>query len=70
MTKKLFEVLDEVRSLEDIMTRYIEKGEINNELVANWVFNALKLVEELGKIVEQIEDRLDLLEEETEQKEF
>lgn len=68
--KKLFEILDEVRSLEDTMTRYIEKGEMNNELVANWTFDTLKLVEELGKIVEQIEDRLDLLEEETEQKEF
>ncbi|MEN4018159.1 MAG: hypothetical protein PQ968_06880, partial [Methanobacterium sp.] len=68
--KKLFEILDEVGSLEDIMTRYIEKGEIDNELVANWTFDTLKLVEGLGKIVEQIEDRLDLLEEETEQKEF
>lgn len=68
--KKLFEILDEVRSLEDTMTRYIEKGEVDSELVANWAFDTLKLVEGLGKIVEQIEDRLDLLEEETEQKEF
>ncbi|MGZ7048779.1 MAG: hypothetical protein ACXVHS_01690 [Methanobacterium sp.] len=68
--KKLFEILDEVRSLEDTMTRCLEKGEMDNKLVANWAFDTLDLVERLGKIVEQVEDRLDLLEEETEKKEF
>ena len=68
--KKLFEILDEARSLEGTMTRFIEKGEMDNKLVANWAFDTLDLVERLGNIVEQVEDRLDLLEEETEQKEF
>lgn len=68
--KKLFEILDEARSLEDTMTRCIEKGEMDNKLVANWAFDTLALVERLGKIVEQVEDRLDLLEEETEGKKF
>ncbi|MGZ7043064.1 MAG: hypothetical protein ACXVHV_00695 [Methanobacterium sp.] len=68
--KKLFEILDEVRSLEDTMTRCLEKGEMDNKLVANWAFDTLDLVERLGKVVEQVEDRLDLLEEETEKKEF
>ncbi len=68
--KKLFEILDEARSLEDTMTRCIEKGEMNNKLVANWAFDTLDLVERLGKVVEQVEDRLDLLEEEEEGKDF
>lgn len=68
--KKLFEILDEARSLEDIMTRCIKKGEMDNKLVANWAFDTLDLVERLGKVVEQVEDRLDLLEEEKEQKDF
>lgn len=68
--KKLFEILDEARSLEDIMTRCIKKGEMDNKLVANWAFDTLDLVERLGKVVEHVEDRLDLLEEEEEQKDF
>ena len=68
--KKLFEILDAARSLEGTMTKCIEKGEMDNKLVANWAFDTLDLVERLGKVVEQVEDRLDLLEEETEKKEF
>lgn len=68
--QKLFEILDEARSLEGTMTRCLEKGEMDNKLVANWAFDTLNLVERLGKIVEQVEDRMDLLEEETEKKEF
>ena len=68
--KKLFEIIDEAKSLEDTMTRCIEKGEMDNKLVANWAFDTLDLVERLGKVVEQVEDRLDLLEEEEEQKDF
>ena len=68
--KKLFEILDEVKNLKEIMTRNIENGEMDNKLVANWAFDTLDLVERLGNIVEQSEDRLDLLEEETEKKEF
>ena len=68
--KKLFEILDEAKSLKEIMTRNIENGEMDNKLVANWAYDTLDLVERLGKVVEQTEDRLDLLEEETEKKEF
>ncbi len=68
--KKLFEILDEAKSLESTMTKCIEKGEMDNKLVANWAFDTLELVERLGKVVEQVEDRLDLLEEEEEQKDF
>ncbi len=68
--KKLFEILDDVKSLKETMTRNIENGEMDNKLVANWAFDTLDIVERLGKVVEQVEDRLDLLEEETEKKEF
>jgi len=68
--QRLFEILDEARSLEDTMTQCLEKGEMDNKLVANWAFDTLELVERLGKVVEQVEDRLDLLEEQEEKKEF
>ncbi len=58
--KKVFEILDEVKSLGDIMTRCIEKGEMENKLVANWTFNTLQMVGKMGKLVEELEDRLDL----------
>ena len=68
--KKLFEIMDEVRSLKETITLNIENGEMDNKIVANWAFDTLNLVERLGNIVEQADDRLDLLEEETENKEF
>ena len=68
--KRLFEILDEAKNLKDIMTQNIEDGQMDNKTVANWAFDTLDLVERLGDIVEQVEDRLDLLEEETEKKEF
>ena len=57
--KKVFEILDEVKNLGDIMTRCIEKGEMENKLVANWTFNTLQMVGKMGKLVEELEDRLD-----------
>jgi hypothetical protein len=68
--KQVFEVLDEVKSLEGIITKCVEKGEMDNKLVANWTFDTLKLVGKMGKLIEELEDRLDLLEEEVEKKKF
>lgn len=68
--KQVFEVLDEVKNLEEIITKYVEKGEMGNKLVANWTFDTLKLVGKMGKLIEELEDRLDLLEEEVEKKKF
>ena len=68
--KQVFEVLDEVKSLGEIITKCIEKGEMDNKLVANWTFDTLQLVGKMGKLVEELEDRLDLLEEELETKKF
>jgi hypothetical protein len=68
--KQVFEVLDEVKNLEEIITKCIEKGEMDNKLVANWTFDTLKLVGKIGKLVEEMEERFDLLEEELEKKKF
>ena len=68
--KKVFEILDEINNLGDIMTRCIEKGEMDNKLIANWTFNTLQMVRKMGKLVEEVEDRLNLLEEELEKKNF
>jgi hypothetical protein len=68
--KQVFEILDEVKNLGDIITRCIEKGEMDNKLVANWTFDTLQLVGKVGKLVEEVEERLDLLEEEVEKKKF
>jgi hypothetical protein len=68
--KTVYEVLDEVKNLSEIITKCIEKGEMDNKLVANWSFDTLQLVGKMGKLVEELEDRLDLLEEEVEKKKF
>ncbi len=68
--KQVFEVLDEVKSLGEIITRCIEKGEVDNKLVANWTYDTLQLVGKMGKLVDELEERLDLLEEEVENKKF
>ncbi len=68
--KKVFEVLDEVKSLGEIILKCVKKGEMDNKLVANWTFDTLQLVGKTTKLVEEIEDRLDLLEEELEKKKF
>jgi hypothetical protein len=46
--KQVFEVLDEIKSLGEIITRCIEKGEMDNKLVANWTFDTLQLVGKWG----------------------
>ena len=68
--KQVFEVLDEVKSLGEIITRCIEKGEMDNKLVVNWTYDTLQLVGKMGKLVDELEERLDLLEEEVENKKF
>lgn len=59
-----------LKSLGDVITKCIEKEEMDNKLVANWTFDTLQLVGKMGKLVEELEDRLDLLEEELENKKF
>lgn len=67
---KIYEVLDEANNLEKKMANYVERGEFNDELVAKWALDTVKIIERLGKTIEEVEDRLDLLEEQEEKKDF
>lgn len=57
--KQVFEILDEAKNLGGIITKCIEDGEMDNKLVANWAYDTLQLVVKMGKVVEELEDRLD-----------
>ncbi|MGB9837594.1 hypothetical protein [Methanothermobacter sp.] len=65
---KTFRILEDVADLEEKIKKY--EGEADQELVINWIYDTLEILRNVGKLLEEIEDRLDLLEEETEEKEF
>ncbi|MCG2828519.1 hypothetical protein [Methanothermobacter sp. K4] len=65
---KTFRILEDVADLEEKIRKY--EGEADQELVINWIYDTLEILRSVGKLLEEIEDRLDLLEEETEEKEF
>ncbi|MGB9937629.1 MAG: hypothetical protein ACPK7O_07890 [Methanobacterium sp.] len=67
---KIYEVLDDANDLERKMADHVERGELNEQLVAKWALDTVKIMEKLGKTVEEVQDRLDLLEEQEEQKDF
>ncbi len=57
---KVFEVLDEAKELSEKMMEY--KGQADKDLMLVWMHNTLELVMKLGKAVEEIEDRFELME--------
>jgi uncharacterized protein Yka (UPF0111/DUF47 family) len=57
---KIFEILDEAKELSEKMNEY--KGVADQELMVVWMDNTLKLVMKLGKAIEELEDRFELLE--------
>lgn len=57
---KVFEILDEAKELSEKMVEY--KGTADKETMLVWMDNTLKLVMKLGKVVEELEDRFDLME--------
>ncbi len=57
---KMFEILDEAKELSQKMKDY--KGQADQELMIVWMYNTLELVTKLGKAVEELEDRFELLE--------
>ncbi|MDI9615197.1 hypothetical protein [Methanothermobacter sp.] len=65
---KTFRILEDVADLEEKIRKY--ESEADQELVINWIYDTLEILRSVGKLLEEIEDRLDLLEEETEEKEF
>ncbi|AAB85033.1 conserved hypothetical protein [Methanothermobacter sp. CaT2] len=65
---KTFRILEDVADLEEKIKKY--EGEADQELVINWIYDTLEILRNVGKLLEEVEDRLDLLEEETEEKKF
>lgn len=65
---KTFRILEDVADLEGKIKKY--EGEADQELVINWIYDTLEILRNVGKLLEEVEDRLDLLEEETEEKKF
>ena len=65
---KTFKILEDVADLEEKIRKY--EGEADQELVINWIYDTLEILRSFGKLLEEVEDRLDLLEEETEEKKF
>ncbi|MBC7101503.1 MAG: hypothetical protein H5T40_07745 [Methanobacteriales archaeon] len=65
---EITEVLDEARDLAEKIKKYRKEAE--SEIIACWVYDVLLSMEKLAKIVEELQDRVDLLEEEIEGKKF
>jgi uncharacterized protein Yka (UPF0111/DUF47 family) len=57
---KVFEILDEAKELSEKMMEY--KGQADKDLMLVWMHNTLELVMKLGKAVEELEDRFELME--------
>jgi len=60
---KIYEILDEVKNLCEIIKRCEDEGKVNQELLVNWAYDALKLLGKLTKAVDELEERFELLEE-------
>ncbi len=57
---KVFEILDEAKELSEKMIEY--KGQADKDLMLVWMHNTLELVMKLGKVVEELDDRFELME--------
>ncbi|MCE7698944.1 MAG: hypothetical protein K8E24_009020 [Methanobacterium paludis] len=58
---EVYEILEEVKDLSGKIKYY--EGEVDQELIVNWIYDTLKLVEKVGKVMEEFEERFELLEE-------
>jgi len=57
----VYGILEDVKDLTQKIRDY--EGEADQKLVINWVYDTLKLVEKLGKAMEEFEEKFELLEE-------
>jgi len=57
-----------VADLEEKIKKY--EDDADQELIINWIYDTLEILKGAGRLLEEIEDRLDLLEEEIEKKKF
>jgi len=58
---KIYEILDEAKELSEKMMEY--KGQADKDLMLVWMYNILELVMKMGKAVEELDDRFELMEE-------
>jgi len=65
---EITEVVDEARDLAEKIKKY--RSEAESEIIACWVYDVLLSMEKLAKIIEELQNRVDLLEEELEGKKF
>jgi len=65
---KTFKILEDVADLEEKIKKY--EDDADQELIINWIYDTLEILKDVGRLLEEIEDRLDLLEEEIEKKKF
>ncbi len=65
---KTFKILEDVADLEEKIKKY--EDDADQELIINWIYDTLEILKGVGRLLEEIEDRLDLLEEEIEKKKF
>ena len=58
---EVFEILDEAKELSEKMMEY--KKQADKDLMLVWMYNILELVMKMGKAVEELDDRFELIEE-------
>ncbi len=57
---KVYEILDEAKELSEKMMEYKEQAD--KDLMLVWMYNTLELVMKLGKALEELDDRFELME--------
>ena len=57
---KIYEILDEAKELSKKMMEY--KGQADKDLMLVWMYNILELVMKMGKAVEELDERFELME--------
>ena len=57
---EVFEILDEAKELSKKMMEY--KGQADKDLMLVWMYNILELVMKMGKAVEELDERFELME--------
>ncbi|MFQ6009682.1 MAG: hypothetical protein ACE5J7_00995 [Candidatus Aenigmatarchaeota archaeon] len=67
--KKVFEIIDEIKDEhKKIAEAWDEKKEISQSLMIGWIDKNVKLMLELGKKIEELQERLDTLQAEGKKK--
>lgn len=57
---RIFKILDDANELSEKIEKY--KDVVDQDMIIIWINNTLELVMKLGKVVEELEDRFELME--------